>query len=333
MRSCKEMRQDAWNILTGSKWGWKILLNGIVLYAILVAVMIGLEFLFEAAGIQTWSSFREAQIEAMRSGVTLTIASGYEALRMTFASGFSTFVEYLFSGIIAFGLVTTFLKCVKNDSEGWFADAFGGFKRPFGLLWLLCLMGIMIILWALLFVIVGGFFGGIVSAVLRVCGMVTEKQMGVLIGCMCGIPASIAAIVVSFRYAFAWYFKVEDPETGAYACLTKSSELMRGRKWKLFLFLLSYIGWFILALLPVFFALGTLSASAAADGANGEPPLESTEISMQLRIVLIVGFSVSILLMVFVGIYAAIGKAIFYRDAKAETCNAKAEIEASESEA
>ena len=29
MRSCWEMRQDAWKIMTGSKWGWKILLNGI----------------------------------------------------------------------------------------------------------------------------------------------------------------------------------------------------------------------------------------------------------------------------------------------------------------
>ena len=331
MRSCKEMRQDAWNILTGSKWGWKILLDGIVLYAILLAVVFGLEFIFEAVGIQTWSSFREAQIEAKRSGVTLTIASGYEALRMTFASGFSTFVEYLFSGIIAFGLVTTFLKCVKNDSEGWFADAFGGFKRPFGLLWLLGLMGIMILLWALLFAFVGGFLGGIVSAGLRACGMVTEKQMGVLIGCLCGISACIAAIVVSFRYALAWYFKAEDPETGANACLKKSSELMRGRKWKLFLFLLSYIGWFILALLPIFFALLALSVSAAVDAANGEPPVDPTEISMLLRIMSIVGLSVSILMMVFVGIYAAIGKAIFYRDAKAEARDAKAEIEASES--
>ena len=40
MRSCWEMRQDAWKIMTGSKWGWKILLNGIVLYAIMIAVVV-----------------------------------------------------------------------------------------------------------------------------------------------------------------------------------------------------------------------------------------------------------------------------------------------------
>ena len=210
MRSCKEMRQDAWNILTGSKWGWKILLNGIVLYAILVAVLIGLEFIFESVGIQTWSSFREAQLAAKRSGVDLTIASGHEALRMTFASGFSTFVEYLFQSIVVFGLVTTLVKCIKDDSNGWFASAFGGFKRPFDLLWLTALIMIKVVVWALVFAFIGGFIGGIVSAVLRACGMVTEKQMGVLIGLLCGIPACIAAIIASFRYVLTWYVKVEN---------------------------------------------------------------------------------------------------------------------------
>ena len=76
MRSCWEMRQDAWKIMTGSKWGWKILLNGIVLYAIMIAVVVGLDYVFEAAGIQTWESFREAQREAKQSGVDLAIASG-----------------------------------------------------------------------------------------------------------------------------------------------------------------------------------------------------------------------------------------------------------------
>ena len=269
MRSCKEMRQDAWNILTGSKWGWKILLNGIVLYAILVAVLIGLEFIFESVGIQTWSSFREAQLAAKRSGVDLTIASGHEALRMTFASGFSTFVEYLFQSIVVFGLVTTLVKCIKGESEGWFASAFGGFKRPFDLLWLTLLIMIKVVAWALIVAFVGGFIGGIVSAVLRVCGAVTEKQMSLLLGCMCGIPACIAAIIASFRYMLTWYVKVENVEVGANACIKRSCELMYGRKWKLFFFWLSYIGWYILLIAPLAIASGVMGAlSAAAEQAK-----------------------------------------------------------------
>lgn len=328
MRSCKEMRQDAWNILTGSKWGWKILLNGIVLYAILVAVLIGLEFIFESVGIQTWSSFREAQIEAKRSGVDLTIASGHEALRMTFASGFSTFVEYLFQSIVVFGLVTSLVKCIKDDSNGWFASAFGGFKRPFDLLWLTALIMIKVVVWALVFAFIGGFIGGIVSAVLRACGMVTEKQMGILIGCMCGIPACIAAIIVSLRYVLIWYVKVENVEIGANACIKRSCELMRGRKWKLFIFWLSYIGWFILAILPFVLVSGVVGAlSAASAGAQADA------IPDECSIVMIGAFAVSMLIGIFVVLYAAIGQAVFYRDAKAETCDVKAEIEAGGSEA
>ena len=328
MRSCKEMRQDAWNILTGSKWGWKILLNGIVLYAILVAVIIGLEFIFEAAGIQTFASFREAQIEAKRSGVDLSIASGHEVLRMAFASGFSTFVEYLFQSIVVFGLVTTLVKCIKDDPNGWFTSAFGGFKRPFDLLWITLLLGIKVVAWALIFAFVGGFIGGIVSAVLRVCGAVTEKQMGVLLGCMCGIPACIAAIIASFRYMLTWYVKVENVEVGANACIKRSCELMRGRKWKLFLFWLSYIGWFILVILPFALTAGVVGAlSAASAGAQADA------IPDECSIVMIGAFVVSMLIGIFVVLYAAIGQAVFYRDAKAETCDVKAEIEAGKGEA
>ena len=324
MRSCSEIRQDAWNILTGSKWAWKILLNGIVLYAILLAVVIGLEFIFDAAGIQTFASFREAQIEAKRSGVDLTIASGHEALRMTFASGFSTFVEYLFQSIVVFGLVTTLVKCIKDDSNGWFASAFGGFKRPFDLLWLTVLIMIKVVVWALVFAFIGGFIGGIVSAVLRACGMVTEKQMGILIGCMCGIPACIAAIIVSLRYVLTWYVKAENVEIGANACIKRSCELMRGRKWKLFLFWLSYIGWFILAILPFVLVSGVVGAlSAASAGAQADA------IPDECSIVMIGAFVVSMLIGIFVVLYAAIGQAVFYRDAKAEV-DATKEAEPSE---
>ena len=289
------MRQDAWNILTGSKWGWKILLNGIVLYAILLAVMFGLNFIFEAAGIQTFESFREAQREAQRSGVTLTIASGYEFLRMTFASGFSTFVEYLFQGIVVFGLVTTLVKCIKDDPNGWFTSAFRGFKRPFDLLWITLLLGIKVVAWALIFAFVGGFIGGIVSAVLRVCGVVTEKQMGVLLGCMCGIPACIAAIIASFRYMLTWYVKVENVEV----------------------FWLSYIGWYILLIAPLAIASGVTGALSAA-GAGASEDATAAAADESYSVVMIGALVVTILIGVFVVLYTAIGQAVFYRDAKAE---------------
>jgi uncharacterized membrane protein len=279
--------------------------------------MLGLEFIFEAAGIQTFASFKEAQREAQRSGVTLTISSGYEALRMTFASGFSTFVEYLFQSIVAFGLVTTLVKCIKGESAGWFASAFGGFKRPFDLLWLTLLIMIKVVAWALIVAFVGGFIGGIVSAVLRVCGAVTEKQMGVLLGCMCGIPACIAAIIVSLRYVLTWYVKVENVDIGANACIKRSCELMYGRKWKLFFFWLSYIGWYILLIAPLAIASGVTGALSAA-GAGASEDATAAAADESYSVVMIGALVVTILIGVFVVLYTAIGQAVFYRDAKAE---------------
>ena len=275
MRLCSEIRQDAWNILTGSKWGWKLLLNGVVLCAIMIAVLFGLEYLFEVAGIQTWDSFREAQLEAKRSGVELAVASGHEALRMTFASGFSTFVQYIFQGIISFGMCVTLLKCIKNDSHGWFSGAFGGFARPLEMFWLTILMIIKIVLWALLLIIPG--------------------------------------IIACFRYALAWYVKAENPEMSANACIKRSSELMDGRKWNFVILGLSYFGWFLLAVLPIIVASGIMGASRTGLQA-GE------EVSPDIVSLLVVCGSifVSVVMFAFVSMYVAIGKAVFYRDAKAE---------------
>ena len=275
MRSCSEIRQDAWNILTGSKWGWKILLNGVLLCAIMIAVLFGLEYIFEVAGIQTWESFREAQLAAKRSGVDLAVASGHEALRMTFASGFSMFVQYIFQGIISFGMCVTLLKCIKNDSHGWFSGAFGGFARPLEMFWLTILMIIKIVLWALLLIIPG--------------------------------------IIACFRYALAWYVKAENPEMSANACIKRSSELMDGRKWNFVILGLSYFGWFLLAVLPIIVASGIMGASRAGLQA-GE------EVSPDIVSLLVVCGSifVSVVMFAFVSVYVAIGKAVFYRDTKAE---------------
>lgn len=275
MRSCSEIRQDAWNILTGSKWGWKLLLNGVVLCAITVAVLFGLEYLFEVAGIQTWESFREAQLAAKRSGVDLAVASGHEAQRMTFASGFSMFVQYIFQGIISFGMCVTLLKCIKNDSQGWFSGAFGGFARPLEMFWLTMLMMIKIVLWALLLIIPG--------------------------------------IIACFRYALAWYVKAENPEMSANACIKRSSELMDGRKRNFVILGLSYFGWFLLVVLPIIVASGIMGASRAGLQA-GE------EVSPDIVSLLVVCGSifVSVVMFAFVSVYVAIGKAVFYRDTKAE---------------
>lgn len=269
MRSSKEIRQEAWRIVMNTTWPRKILCNAFVLYLILIGAVIAISAIYCSAGIQTWESFREAQEAARRAGLEMTVPSIAEACRMTCASLCSSFIQQILQGILAFGIATTLVKCIRNDSANWFSAAFSGFKRPFGLLGLTLLIALKVFLWALLFI----------------------------------IPGIIAAI----RYTFAMYVKAEDPEMGASDCIRRSCELMDGRKMKYVMFCLSYIGWAILTIAPIFIAFAVC-----------QPDSKAEEVSVAMGVTMGVCFVVTFLMMIFTSIYMAIGSAVFYRDAKAE---------------
>ncbi len=260
MRSCREMRQDAWDLMMKSPWGWRVFGSQVLLGLVLVAALVTVAMLYDQSGITTWQSFQDAVKEAKRSGIEMAAPSAVEAFRMTVASTFQTFVELLFSGIVGFGLASVLVRALSDHGDGWLGAAFGGFKKPFRMFWLQARMTIQIYLWMLLLVIPG--------------------------------------IMAAFRYALTWYVKAENPEFGARACLKESGRLMEGRKGTLFAFGLSYLGWFLLALVPL---IAGIRFSASENLAAGLPFL-----------------FIGLVLLAFVAIYQTVGIAVFYRDAKRE---------------
>ncbi len=59
----------------------------------------------------------------------------------------------------------------------------------------------------------------------------------------------IPGIIMSYAYSMTEYIYIDNPSLSASQCLEKSKELMKGKKGKLFLLDLSFIGWFLLCLL------------------------------------------------------------------------------------
>ena len=59
----------------------------------------------------------------------------------------------------------------------------------------------------------------------------------------------IPGIIMTFAYAMTPYILEEHPEIGAWDASTRSREMMKGHKFDLFYLYLSFIGWFLLALL------------------------------------------------------------------------------------
>lgn len=66
----------------------------------------------------------------------------------------------------------------------------------------------------------------------------------------------IPGIMKAFSYALTPYILLDDPELTARQAITRSCEIMQGRRWKLFCLYLSFIGWGILSLLT--FGIGFL---------------------------------------------------------------------------
>ena len=66
----------------------------------------------------------------------------------------------------------------------------------------------------------------------------------------------IPGIIKAFSYALTPYILLDEPELTARQAITRSCEIMEGRRWKLFCLSLSFIGWGILCLLT--FGIGFL---------------------------------------------------------------------------
>jgi uncharacterized membrane protein len=218
MKPNAEIRSETKGILERG-WYGRIASVLITLYLVTIVAVSLVSVLFAEMHIQTLSDHMVAKINAARQGLEYAIPSMKVGLSMTGASLFLQMVAYLFGAIFMFGLATVLLKSLRNDTNRWFADSFGGFSRPLEVLWLIVLMNIKVFLWSLLFVIPG--------------------------------------LVAIYRYRQAWYLKSENPEWGASKCLAESGRIMKGRKWAAFCLDCSYV-WVLLFCMIAVVAVNTL---------------------------------------------------------------------------
>jgi len=93
-----------------------------------------------------------------------------------------------------------------------FGNLFDSFAIFFKVLWLNILLFIFVFLWSLLLIIPG--------------------------------------IIALYRYRIALYIMLDNPHMSALDCITASKQMMNGRKGELFVLDLSFLGWYLLALLP-----------------------------------------------------------------------------------
>jgi len=93
-----------------------------------------------------------------------------------------------------------------------FGNLLDGFAIFFKVLWLEILMAIFVYLWSLLLIVPG--------------------------------------IIAAYRYRMALYIMIDNPQMSALDCIRASKQMMDGRKGELFVLDLSFLGWYLLTLVP-----------------------------------------------------------------------------------
>lgn len=145
------------------------------------------------------------------------------------AVSFSGIGTLILMGPLAFGLAAFSLNLVRSNGENAdLVQEFSGFKRFSDTLITGLLYYLFILLWSLLFIIPG--------------------------------------IIKSYAYSMTFYLMNDDPNLSGNDAITKSRQLMKGHKWKLFVLDLSFIGWWFVGMLC--FGIGTLWVAAYQEAAH-----------------------------------------------------------------
>lgn len=176
------------------------------------------------------------------------------------------FVLLLLYVPLSFGLVNAFWHKVKGDDTSVIKDMFQSWKQNFwsaiGFTILLSLIGYGIVLagiiaGAILLIIMVS--SGVVSLdILSNLGAINYSEEGksaVLIVVLIVIAIYTLifafAFVIEYMYCMTYYIKEDNPDKSIASCMKESRLLMKGKKWRLFVLDLTFIGWALLSILTL----------------------------------------------------------------------------------
>lgn len=91
-----------------------------------------------------------------------------------------------------------------------------------------------------------------------------SELLGSLLLLLLSLAFVVGLIWVLLRYAFTNFLILDDPDIGPRQAVRESVALLRGRVGQLFVLQLSFLGWYLLMLLPMLMATGIWAAVVAA---------------------------------------------------------------------
>lgn len=312
MRSNTEFRNLAWKRLWADKWFWRLFGGGLLLGLCGYAVNVVVGGILGRLGVQDWQDYWVARAQNLKDLTTpVPNLTGNYIFTATSATVLEAFIGYIMAGIAAYGVAVILLRCLRNEENGWMGAAFGGFKDPFGMLWLFIRLMLIYLGWMVVAIFPLGVIAGVcfpvVKPMLESEPLLAAALLSVAFALGGGIFLAIYCIPF-YRYRFAYLVKAEHPDWSAGACLRSCKALMKGHKWQSFKLDCSYWKPITLVLLLV---LGFMVSSFLAVEFKGNGAVVAVMIVIAL-LTLFPAIAGSIVL----GQYIGVGQGFFYEELK-----------------
>ncbi len=220
----------------------------------------------QAAGLLSGDS--SAYISTLQEAVGFSAADNSAAADIfspatQMLSNFVTFYQLILTGVFGIAIATIALKTIR-DEEVTPADVTTGLNR-FGQSF--C-AGIMIMfftfLWRCLFILPGSFMlgFGMAAAMISAGG----GYMLLFLGFAATLAGAIGGVIFTMRYDMTYFIAADDRSMRASEAVARSVFMMRKKVGSLFMLVLSFIGWLILASIPLSLAMTALMLSTSFAG-------------------------------------------------------------------
>ena len=161
------------------------------------------------------------------------------------------------SGPIRYGLVVSFLNMVRKGRFE-FSDLLSAKKRYLHVVGTMLLPDICITACVLVALVVGFVLSSPVSFLNDID--ITLSYVLIALGICVYVAGFVYAIILSCAFAMIPFIAYDNPDKSATEVMRMSCRMMKGRKVHLFLFGLSFIGWYIVGILALFIGIYPVSA-------------------------------------------------------------------------
>lgn len=307
-----EIRALAWTRLWKRGWFARLFGGGILLGVCASAINSVIGSLLKAIGVDDWECYLQALVanRVNPSAFIPQLTQDY-IVRATSATCLRLFIAYIMAGIVAYGVATILLKCVRDEEPNWLGDAFGGFKAPFAMAGLYLRYMLVFLAWTLLPVLAMAAACALAAPFAKTFYSSSPEVAVPVAACaaLLAVCALVACASVPFyRYRFLFLVKAEHPDWTVGECFRECRALMKGNVWRSVKLDFSY--WRPIA--AVFFAVAasTFAISAGADSSAGSITLGFAAVIAISVLVLIASIPAAIVL----GYYIGVGQGLLYRE-------------------